>query len=214
MTFESFILLSPSSLVIPAVVSGVDPDSDIQHQLENGDDLIFRHELRLYAFPPLSTISTPAPGSSAPVPPPHAGTHVATLDLPEFYTNLGRNIPPPRLIIRADPPPRRTLPTHPLGVTGLQQFVPEPTSGVVVVEFLCQMPDMMVNPHYVMLVMKEYLSSFCLMSMAAIQSQVFPRQAPVIAWETIRHHVRLFGPNLRQSCKSGVRAAGLGLCVL
>ncbi|KAK4688537.1 DNA cross-link repair 1A protein, partial [Tremellales sp. Uapishka_1] len=188
MSFESFILLSPTSFVMPTIITHLDPLSSVMEELANTDDLSWSHHLHLYAFPP-----TPPPNASEPDPPAHTATHIATLDLPDFYINIDGDIPPPRLTIRTDPPPRQDFPTHPTGNVSL--FQPTPESGMIVMEIFCQMPGEP-DPHYVMCMLKSTLLSYLPAPTSPLLKQAFPRPAPVVPWESLAPKVRLFGPDM------------------
>lgn len=213
MSFESFVLISSSSFVIPTIITHLDPFSETQDELENASDLSWTHHLHLYAFPPFSSVPVPE-NSSDPMPPPHTATHVATIDLPRFHIDIAAHIPPPRLSIRTDPPPRHTFPSHPAG--GVTQFTPTPESGLAVVEFRCQSPE---DPdaHYVMLLSKSTLAQYLPAPTSPLLQQQFPRPAPVVPWSTLAPYVRLFGPDMQPSCeytRSNGADASLGvLCI-
>ncbi|ORY34688.1 hypothetical protein BCR39DRAFT_462572 [Naematelia encephala] len=196
MSFESFVLLSPSAFVIATIVTHLDPQSEVIEELNNADDLSFTHHLHLYAFPPLGSIPV-SDNPSEPFPPPHTAVHVATLDLPKFYVNISEQIPPPRLLIRTDPPPRHTLPQHPRD--NLPAFHPTPQSGVMMVEFFCQMPDTERDPHYIMAVLKSTLIQYLPAPTSPLLFQAFPRPAPVVPWPVLAPFVRLLGPDMEPS---------------
>lgn len=190
MSFESFVLVSPSSFVVPTIVTHLDPTSETQDELENPSDLSWTHHLHLYAFPPFSTVKV---SPQEPIPPPHAATHVATLDLPNFHVDLLAEIPPVRMTIRTDPPPRHNFPTHP--VHNVPRFVPTPESGIMIMEFYCQLPRQP-HPHYVMCFSKSTLTQYLPAPTSPLLSQAFPRPAPVVSWSGFAPHVRVFGPDL------------------
>ncbi|EIW71369.1 hypothetical protein TREMEDRAFT_27933 [Tremella mesenterica DSM 1558] len=190
MTFESFVLLTPSSFLIPTIITRLDPISEVADELDNPIDLLWTHHLQLYAFPPFSSIKTT---SDNPAPPPHTAVHITTIDLPRFHVDVTENIPPPRLLIRTDPPPRHTFPTHPLGSPS--PFVPDPESGVVVVEVQCQLPQE--DPHFILFVLKQTLAQYLPAPTSPLLHTAFPRPAPVVTWNTIAPYVRLLGPDLQ-----------------
>ncbi|WVW86867.1 hypothetical protein I302_108922 [Kwoniella bestiolae CBS 10118] len=202
-TFESFILLTPNSFLIPSVRTRLRPDSMNPEDLADARDLIFTHHLYIYAFPPFSFTSncTTTGGSTAtgnstePPPPAHTPTPIAIIDLPEFVVDLDDNLPPPRLTIRTDPPPRHTFPTHP--EEKIQQFVPEPESGIIIMEFYCQPRTAFPHshPHYVMFSLKKTFLAYLPAPTSPLLLQAFPRPAPVIKWESIAPKVRLIGPD-------------------
>ncbi|WWD20355.1 hypothetical protein CI109_104831 [Kwoniella shandongensis] len=191
-TFESFVCLTPSSFIIPTVATRIRPDSTIQDDLANPNDLEFTLHLMLYAFPPFSAVPL---REGAPVPPPHTAIHVTTIDLPRFKVDFDAEIPPPRMTVRTDPPPRYTPPTHPVGSP--QAFIPDPESGVVVLEFYCQ-PLGHPNgrqPHYVLFTHKKTLLSYLPAPTSPLLFQAFPRPAPVVPFSMIAPKVRFIGPN-------------------
>jgi hypothetical protein len=194
MSFESFVLLTPSSFVIPTVLAHLDPASILHERLDDPSDLTWTHHLHLYAFPPLSTTSS----SEGTHQPPHTAVHIATVDLPNFHVDPMRDLPPPRLSIRTDPPPRHTFPTHPIEAP--MQFHPDPTSGICVMEFFCQLPNGP-NPHFVMCFLKSALIQYLPAPTSPLLRQAFPRPAPVVAWSTFAPNTRMFGPNLQAACK-------------
>ncbi|WVR08002.1 hypothetical protein IAU60_005046 [Kwoniella sp. DSM 27419] len=190
-TFESFILLSPSAFVIPTVVTRLRADSLIQDNLADPRDLEFSHHLQLYAFPPFSAVTLK---EGEPHPPPHAASHVATIDLPKFLVDLEHELPPPRMTIRTDPPPRHTFPTHPPEMP--QPFLPDPESGLIILEFYCQPFEGIfgAQPHYVLFAHKKTLLAYLPAPTSPLLFQAFPRPAPVIAWNTVAPKVRMIGP--------------------
>ncbi len=196
MSFESFILLSPSAFVIPTIITHLDPTSETAEELDNPADLSWTHHLHLYAFPPFSAIRMPAL-SSEPMPPPHTAVHIATLDLPRFHVDIMQNIPPPRLTIRTDPPPRHTIPAHPEHAPA--PFQPMPESGIIVMEVFCQLPDVP-DPHYVICLLKSTLLQYLPAPTSPLLFQAFPRPAPIVQWQTLAPRVRMFGPDLEPSC--------------
>ncbi|GFZ49682.1 hypothetical protein JCM24511_07084 [Saitozyma sp. JCM 24511] len=194
MSFESFVLLTPWSFVVPSVLAHLDPQSFLHERLDDPSDLTWTHHLHLYAFPPFSS-TEPADGSD-PHPPPHTATHVATIDLLPFHVDPMHDMPPPRLNIRTDPPPRHSFPTHPKDSP--MQFHPDPESGLCVMEILCQMPGGR-DPHYVMCFPKSALTQYLPAPTSPLLRQAFPRPAPVVPWSTLAPNVRLFGPDLEQA---------------
>ncbi|WWC95413.1 hypothetical protein V866_002276 [Kwoniella sp. B9012] len=201
-TFESFILLTPTSFLVPSVRTRLRPDSLIQDDLADARDLVFTHHLYIYAFPPFSstancpTTSTTSEGTNSNEPaPPHTPTQIAIIDLPEFVIDLDENLPPPRLTIRTDPPPRHTFPTHP--PENIQQFVPDPESGIIIIEFYCQPLTAAPHnhPHFVMFSLKKTFLAYLPAPTSPLLLQAFPRPAPVVRWESIAPKVRLIGPD-------------------
>ncbi len=199
-SFESFILLSPSAFVIPTIITHLDPTSETAEELDNPADLSWTHHLHLYAFPPFSAIRMPA-SHSEPMPPPHTAVHIATLDLPKFYVNIMEEIPPPRLTIRTDPPPRHTFPIYPEHAPA--PFQPTPESGLIIMEVFCQLPPDEV-PHFVMCCLKSTLLQYLPAPTSPLLFQAFPRPAPVVQWQTLAPRVRMFGPDLEPSCQSSL----------
>lgn len=194
MSFESFVLLSPSAFVIPTIVTHLDLDSDVIEDLDNPADLSWTHHLHLYAFPPFSSIKVK---EGDVFPPPHTAVHIATIDMPAFYIDISRNIPPPRMSIRTDPPPRHLPPKYP--VHRPDPFHPNPESGLIVMEIYCQMPDSF--PHYVMCLLKSTLIQYLPAPTSPLLYQAFPRQAPVVPWRNLAPHVRMFD-DIEPSCES------------
>lgn len=199
MSFESFVLVSPSSFVIPTVMARLDPNSDVQGDIADPSDLVWSHHLRLYAFPPFSTLK-PIP-KGEPHPPAHTATHVTTIDLPSFHFDLVRAQPPPRMTIRTDPPPRTTFPTHPVG--NVAQFAPTPESGLVIIEFHCQTLQTPF-PHYVMCLLKSTLAQYLPAPTSPLLLQAFPRPAPVVPWANFAPYVRMLGPDMCSTSASAV----------
>jgi hypothetical protein len=197
MSFESFVLLTPSSFVIPTIITHLDTLSDTQDELDNPSDLSFTHHLHIYAFPPFSAVKL-NPNPSEPLPPPHTAIHIATLDLPRFHVDFSAHIPPPHLTIRTDPPPRYTLPTHP--EHGVSSWMPTPESGVLIIEVFCHDP-VEINPHFVMICLKSTLIQYLPAPTSPLLFQAFPRPAPVVSWQTLSPNVRMFGPNAEASCE-------------
>lgn len=199
-TFESFICLTPSSFAIPSVSTTLNPDSEILGDLTDPSDLIFSHHLNIYAFPPLSSMTA---NEHEPVPPPHTATHVTTIDLPEFVIDFENNLPPPRMTIRADPAPRYNLPIYPIGSP--QPFIPDPESGIVVLEFYCQPTEdvegHLQTTHYVMFVRKKTLLGYLPAPTSPLLFSAFPRPAPVVPFANIAAKVRMLGPHQYVPCK-------------
>ncbi|OWZ53012.1 hypothetical protein C368_04577 [Cryptococcus neoformans 125.91] len=193
-TFESFICLTPSSFAIPSVSTTLNPDSEILGDLTDPSDLIFSHHLNIYAFPPLSSTTV---NEHEPVPPPHTATHVTTIDLPEFVIDFENDLPPPRMTIRADPAPRYNLPIHPIGSP--QPFIPDPESGIVVLEFYCQPTEdeegHLQTTHYVLFVRKKTLLGYLPAPTSPLLFSAFPRPAPVVPFANIAPKVRMLGPH-------------------
>ncbi|WVO17172.1 hypothetical protein L204_104864 [Cryptococcus depauperatus] len=189
-TFESFILISPSSIAIPSVSTSLSSESNIQDDITDPRDLVFSHHLNLYAFPPLSNIFKE--GNK-----PFTATHVATIDLPKFVVDFEEEIPPARMGIRADPPPRYSFPTHPMGAP--QAFMPHPESGVIVIEFYCnplQREDEAVSLHYVMFMRRKTLLAYLPAPTSPLLFQSFSRPAPVVPFKDIAPKTRMLGPNM------------------
>ncbi|WWC92861.1 uncharacterized protein L201_007822 [Kwoniella dendrophila CBS 6074] len=195
-TFESFILLTPTSFLIPSVRTRLRPDSLIQDDLADARDLIFTHHLHIYAFPPFSSTAAPVK-EGEPEPPAHTPTHIAVIDLPEFHIDLDEDLPPPRMTVRTDPPPRHQFPQYPL--ENIQQFIPDPESGIIILEFYCQPFNLNfgnnIKPHYVMFSLKKTFLAYLPAPTSPLLLQAFPRPAPVIKWETIAPKVRFIGPD-------------------
>ncbi|WVQ78982.1 hypothetical protein IAT38_001074 [Cryptococcus sp. DSM 104549] len=190
-TFESFINLTPSSFAVPSVRTTIRDESETAGDITDPRDLEFTHHLKLYAFPPFSSVTKPSDGSPAP---PHTATHVVTIDMPEFAIDFDQNLPPPRMTIRADPPPRYTFPVHPAGST--QQFVPDPESGVIILEFYCQpMPEPPRTVHYVMFMRKKTLLSYLPAPTSPMLTMGRPMPMPVVTFERIAPKVRMLGPD-------------------
>ncbi|WWC73627.1 uncharacterized protein I206_107599 [Kwoniella pini CBS 10737] len=189
-TFESFILLTPTSFLIPSVRTRLQPNSVIQDDLADPRDLLFSHHLHIYAFPPFSS-TQPKEGES--IPPAHTPTQIAIIDLPEFEIDLEEDLPPPRLTIRTDPPPRHTFPQYP--IENIQQFVPDPTSGIIIIEFYCQPLQNHTKPHFVLFSLKKTFAAYLPAPTSPLLLQAFPRPAPVIKWESIAPKVRFIGPD-------------------
>jgi len=187
MSFESFVLLTPSSFVIPTIITHIDPNSQTAEELDNPSDLSWTHHLRIYAFPLFK------PFSQSEVPPSHTPVHVATIDLPRFHVDILQNIPPPRLNIRTDPPPRHRYPKHPETPVS---FLPDPESGIVTMEVFCQTPDDEPDPHFAFVTLKKTLINYLPAPTSPLLSQAFPRPAPIVSWETIAPKMRMFGPDL------------------
>jgi hypothetical protein len=194
MSFESFVLLSPWSFIIPTIVTHLDITSPNQDDPGDVSDLSWTHHLYIYAFPPLSSTIINA---GEPVPPPHTAVHVKTFDLPPFLVNIERGIPPPRMSIRADPPPRITPPTHPDGSQA--PFQPLPESGIYIIELYCQMPDTL--PHYQIFMEKATMLQYLPSPDSALLRTAFPRPAVPVPWTDLAPKVRMFGPDLDPSCK-------------
>lgn len=184
MRFESFVLLSPSAFVIPTLVVHTSPD-------ELNVLPTWSHHLHLYAFPPFSAIQLPKT-KDVPMPPPHTPIHVATLDLPEFTVDLENDIPPCRLTVRSDPPPRHTLPTHPTSGS-IPAFQPTPESGVIVVGMNGQIADVELAT-YALIIPKSALLQYLPAPTSALLFAAFPRPAPVVPWRMLAPRVRMFGP--------------------
>lgn len=199
-TFESFICLTPSSFAIPSVSTTLNPDSEILGDLTDPSDLIFSHHLNIYAFPPLSSTTV---NEHEPFPPPHTATHVTTIDLPEFVIDFENDLPPPRMTIRADPAPRYNLPIHPIGSP--QPFIPDPESGIVVLEFYCQPTEdeegHLQTTHYVLFVRKKTLLGYLPAPTSPLLFSAFPRPAPVVPFANIAPKVRMLGPHQYVPCK-------------
>lgn len=191
-------MLTPTSFIVPIVHTRLDTASGRNGILNDPSDLSWTHHLCLFAFPPFSAFPIPT-DPSEPVSPPHAATLVRTIDMPSFHVDLTRDIPPPRMNIRADPPPRAEFPTHP--VENVQAFVPEPTSGTYTIEFACQTPDVPF-PHYVMVMPKSTLLQHVPPKDSPLLRQARPKPMPVVSWDKFRHDVRLFGHEMIPSCKS------------
>ncbi|OCF35179.1 hypothetical protein I316_03221 [Kwoniella heveanensis BCC8398] len=191
-TFESFVLLSPSSFIIPSVATRLRPDSLIQDNLADARDLVFSHHLLLYAFPPFSSVPLK---EGEPHPPPHNAIQVAVIDLPQFHIDIEGELPPPRMTVRTDPPPRYTFPTHPPEMP--QPFLPDPESGTIIVEFYCQPMNELFGrpPHYVMFALKKTFLAYLPAPASPLLFQAFPRPAPVLSWDTIAPKVRMIGPD-------------------
>lgn len=119
---QSFQLLTPTSFIVTAFRAVAEVD--------DAHDLEFSHHLDLYAFPPFDRLPADSERRWRP-------TLVKTFDLPRFTTDLRNNILPPQPSLRVEPPPRQTFPEYPLH--GPPPFVPDPTSGVVLVSLRQQL---------------------------------------------------------------------------
>lgn len=188
-TFQSFVLLSPSSLVVPTVIAHLNPDLDVLDEIQNPTDLSFTYHLHLFAFPPFS-----GDAYTTDPPPPVPLTHVATIDLPPFFTNLLDNEPPAHVGARTDPPPRAHFPTHP--AIAPPPFQPDPESGIAIFEFYFQTMRQEPDPHYVLFMHKTALLRYMPAPTSPLLTKEFSRPAPVIPWDKISPDTRLFGPEL------------------
>ena len=189
MSFETFVLLTPWSFAIPTIVSHLDRDSAIQDVSDDPSDLSWTHHLHIYAFPPFSTVKI---AQGEPMPPPHTAVHIKTVDLPRFHVDLNRLIPPPRLSIRADPPPRHTPPTHPEGLQS--PFLPDPASGIFIIDVYGQMPTALSQPQYQIIMLKSVLLPYLPSSDSSLLTTAFPRPAAVVSWAEIAPKVRMMIP--------------------
>lgn len=192
MTFESFVMLTPTSFIIPIVQTRIDITSGRNANLTDLSDLFWTHHLCIYAFPPFSTFPVSS-DPSEPVAPPHTATLVRIIDMPTFHVDIQNDIPPPRMNIRADPPPRADAPTHP--IENVQPFLPEPKSGTYTIEFSCSTPEIPF-PHFVMVIPKRALLPYVPPRDSPMLRQARPKPMPIVAWDTFRHDVRLFGPKM------------------
>ena len=192
-SFESFILLTPCALAIPTVCTRIElgPEVEPLGQGHRAARITTTHHIELYSFPPLSTLADVPEDSS----PPFRPVHVTTINLPGFGSERGALAAPPRLSIRADPPPRHTFPTHPVGNPA--RFVPTPESGLVVVEVHSQTLEF----HYVLCILKSTLLQY-LPPLSTSQLD-FSDAPPVLSieWDDIAPYVRLFGPEEEPSGK-------------
>lgn len=190
-------MLTPWSFVVPTIVTHLDPTSGNQDDLDDPSDLSWTHHLHIYAFAPFSTIRL-QPGE--PHPPPHSAVHIKTIDLPRFLVDFPRQIPPPRLSIRADPPPRYSPPTHPEGRQA--PFHPDPKSGIFIIDIYGQMPEPQQQPHYQIVLLKSVLLPYLPSPDSSLLTTGYPRQAAVVPWANIAPKVRMFIPDSPPSRKS------------
>jgi hypothetical protein len=198
MSFESFVLLSPNSFAVPVINTHLDMESALLDAIDDPSDLHFRHHLYIYAFPPFDSVKLPD-DPSEPVPPPHRATTVAVIDMPSFHTDFQAHQPPPRMSIRTDPPPRHTFPTHPR--TSVQAFAPDPVSGIITIEFLCQLAPPQ-EAHYMLVVPKRTLLDFVPGRDDARLRSAMEMPVPATSWASIAPKVRLFGPDMVPSRES------------
>lgn len=192
-------MLTPWSFVVPTIVTHLDLESPNQGDPGDPSDLSWTHHLYMYAFPPMSSIKVK---QGEPVPPHHTAVHVKTLDLPHFLVDIPRLIPPPRLSIRSDPPPRHELPTHPEGMQ--VPFQPTPESGILIIEVYCQMPDRM--PHYQIITLKSTLTHYLPSPDSPLLRTAFSRPAVPVPWAELAPKVRMWGPDLDPSRKYTLRS--------
>lgn len=185
MSFETFVLLTPWSFAIPTIITHLDRQSDVQDILDDPSDLSWTHHLHIYAFPPFSTVRIIP---NEPTPPPHTAVHIKTIDLPRFHVDLNRGIPPPRMSIRADPPPRYTPPTHPEGRQS--PFLPDPKSGIFIIDIYGQMPAE-IQPHYQIIMLKSVLLPYLPSSDSSLLTTAFPRPAAIVSFADIAPKVRM-----------------------
>lgn len=197
MSFENFVLLTPWSFVVPTIVTHLDPLSANQDVLDDPSDLSWTHHLHVYAFAPFSSIKL-RPGE--PHPPPHSAVHIKTIDLPRFLVDFERQIPPPRLSIRADPPPRHDPPTHPEGRQA--PFHPDPESGIFIIDVYGQMPEPERPPHYQIVLLKSVLLPYLPSPDSSLLTTAFPRPAAIVPWPDIAPKVRMFIPDALPSRES------------
>ena len=191
MSFETFVLLTPWSFAIPTIVTHLDHQSDTQDVLDDASDLSWTHHLHIYAFPPFSAVHV---SPSEPTPPPHTAVHIKTIDLPRFHVDLNRMMPPPRLSMRADPPPRYTPPTHPEGRQAA--FLPDPASGIFIIDIYGQMPATLRQPHYQILLLKSVLLPYLPSPDSSLLTTAFPRPAAIVPWADIAPKVRMMIPEM------------------
>ncbi|ORX37649.1 hypothetical protein BD324DRAFT_579245 [Kockovaella imperatae] len=197
-SFESFVLLTPTSFAVPVVMTHLDMTSGALGELNNPIDLSFTHHIQLYAFPPFSSTDVPAANSSEPMPPPRTPTHIKTIDLPDFYYDLVAGIGPPRLDIRTDPPPRTTFPTFQDG--HIQPFVPDPKTGLIIMNVTCQNAGEFseIDVHFVICMLKETLTKHLPPPTSPLLTKEFARPSTVVRWESIQDDVRIFGPDIER----------------
>lgn len=207
MSFESFVLLNSWCILVPTIVTHLDQTSRTQDILDDPSDLSWTHHLHLYAFPPTSSVRLPPAGE--PNPPPHSAVHLRTIDLPRFLVDFERGIPPCRMSIRCDPPPRIQPPTHPVGRQA--PFHPDPESGVFIIDIHGQIPDQARQVHYQMVVLRSSLLDLLPALDHRLFATAYPRAAVVIPWDDVAPKFRMFdtetGPSRKSSSISSTCAA-------
>lgn len=191
--FESFVLLTPSSFIVPVAIARLpELNADALRQLR------WEHRLYLYSFPPLNDVPTSGePGHWTP-------THVATVDLPPFKNNLVEGVPPLHMCIRTDPPPRHYNSPYPLHAP--PPFLPEPESGVAILTitlaleiFPIRHNDLDIATTFNLIVPKTTLIKLLPEPISPILKQGFSRPVPVMPWARLAPNCRLFGPDRVQT---------------
>ncbi|KAL1412093.1 hypothetical protein Q8F55_003090 [Vanrija albida] len=180
-SFTSFVLLSPTSFVIPTVVQRIDATLGRIADITDLSDITFAYSLNVYSFPSFSGVPLEELPATAYTPVP-----VSVVQLPDFSYDLNRGIPPPMTTIRTDPPPRHQYATHPLHAP--PPFRPDPESGIAVVEVHTG-----TDAHYVMILHKAALQQHVPERLPAKDAPV-----PVVPWESIAPSVRVFGPDVEE----------------
>lgn len=194
MSFQSFVMLTPWSYVIPTIITRLTTDAEINEDLENIADLYWTLQLQLYSFPPISDNASAIP---------HVATHVTTIDLPRFTTGIQHGLGPMAMSIRTDPPPRLTFPRYPLHAP--PPFLPDPGSGIAIIElgYNHWFPQHLIpiNTRFNIIMLKSTLARYLPAPTSPLLTKPWSRPVPVIAWETIAPETRVFGPDCLQSSK-------------
>lgn len=192
-SFESFVLLTPSSFCIPVTIARL-PDAALAP-----DDLtpaafrqlFWTHHLYLYAYPPLGD---------------HAGSghwtaqHVSTVDMPPIKNRFLQGVPPMAMGIRTDPPPRTFNSPYPLHAP--PPYLPDPESGVAIITFALQAhffpmfnPELPDNPVFTLIVYKSTLAKLLPEPTSPLLKQAFSRPVPVMPFKRLAPDCRLLGPD-------------------
>lgn len=184
-SFTSFVLLSPSSFVIPTIVQRIDASLGRITDLQDVSDITFTYTLDLYTFPSFALL----PVEELPRTP-HIPTLCTMVKLPDFDYDLINNVAPPMTAIRTDPPPRHQYASYPLHAP--PPFRPDPESGIAVIEIHTGTVDV----HYVMIMQKEALLS----RLPAHQPPAGTKPTEV-EWDAFSPEVRVFGPDIDEAGK-------------
>ncbi|BEJ12414.1 hypothetical protein CspHIS471_0208740 [Cutaneotrichosporon sp. HIS471] len=192
-SFESFVLPTPSSFCITATVARL-PDATLAPDDLTPDafrQLFWTHHLYLYAFPPLA--DQPENG-------PWTAQHVSTIDMPPIKNKFLQGVPPMAMTIRTDPPPRTFNSPYPLHAP--PPYLPDPESGVAIITFTLQQgllpminPELPENPMFTLIVLKSTLAKLLPEPTSPLLKQTFSRPVPVVPFKHLAPDCRLLGPD-------------------
>jgi hypothetical protein len=192
-SFESLVLLTPSSFCIPTAIARVGDGVVAPNDLTPATfrQLHWTHHLQLYAYPPLADHAPAGPWTAQ---------HVATIDMPRIKNRFLEGVPPMQMTIRTDPPPRTFNSPYPLHAP--PPYLPDPESGVAIITFTLQHgflpmrhPEMPPDPMFTLIVPKKTLAAHLPEPSSPLLRESYSEPVTVVPFDSLAPDCRFLGPD-------------------